>query len=221
MAEILLISDLHLADKTGTDNFTSEERLIKLILEKQPQKIYSVGDFLELWQVRWKVIRRIYGRLLDFLKNYDVQCILGNHDWEIQRIKDFPFPFVPTLMETIGNRKFFFIHGQQFDLFFNNPKTWRFIKPFVRLYGFIEKIFKKQPATAKTFEYKQRVEGHFVSDDIYRKAAVKILKNTDVDVVVMGHTHKSVKEVYLINGRKKEYWNCGAWVDGKEDYFFL
>ena len=71
---ILVISDLHLADGTGTDDFGNfgvtserENNLINFINSYNPGKIIANGDIYELWQVKMKKIKIAHPKMLNLL----------------------------------------------------------------------------------------------------------------------------------------------------------
>ena len=96
---------------TGTDNFTGGGELYSLLTRLKPDRLIIAGDFLELWQARWRKIKSVYAPLIENLKQYDPVCIAGNHDWEIQKFSDFPFKVVESIVCKFGSKKFLIIHG--------------------------------------------------------------------------------------------------------------
>ena len=88
--DYLIISDFHLGDKSGADDFTydyfrkikkAEDQFIELIRKINPTFIILNGDIFDLDQFKYKRIKKIYRKLLHYLlSEMDARNNKGNHD---------------------------------------------------------------------------------------------------------------------------------------------
>jgi len=200
--KILIISDLHLADGSPTDDFGTDEntkdredKLIQFINHYNPTKIYFNGDIYELWQVSMKKIKKAHQTILDFIKT-DIRVveIIGNHDYELGETKI-------VNITTNNNKKVLISHG-----YFNDPgmgtKITRF---FCWILGKIEKWFL--PFIDNFFAKKKFF--NTPTQERVKRYAEKMFKK-GYDIVICGHTHVHVCE--NIDG--KIYANCGKCQEG-------
>jgi len=214
---VLLISDLHLCDKTGADNFgvNQEKKFITLLRNLYPDIIIFVGDTFELWQTDMETIFAAYQNLWQELERYEYKLIFikGNHDWTIDETT-FPYKVCTEFNFIHGGKIYHCEHGHKYDIF--KHKWWILAAFFVNLYGYIERLIfrKKSKQELRLFKMQTKTP----DNNRYEKAAQKMLRNKNYDVVVMGHTHQFVKRKYSTN---QLYLNTGTWVDGKTDFFFL
>jgi len=211
--KILLFSDTHLASKGGEDNFGSaqENKLIEITHNVSPDFIIIVGDFLELWQANYDKIWEKYRRLFAVLKFYNVICILGNHDHELMSNSDFPFKTCTEFNFSHNGKKYHCEHGHRYDLL--KKKWWKVIIPFVKFYGYIERlIFRKAGSELRILKMKKR-------DDHarYESGAKDLLLKNDYDTVIFGHTHHKQHIKY----NNKDYINLGCWVGGDSGYLVI
>lgn len=199
---ILVISDLHLADGTGTDDFGNfgvtserEDKLIAFINNYNPGKIIANGDIYENWQVKMKKIRIAHPKMLNFLETDSrVEFLVGNHDYK--RSGNMKFKF------TTDNNKFGLItHGFEVDKCLKTSIS-RF---FSWILGGIEKLI---PWIDNFFARKK-----FWNSPLQKKVrdfAVKKFKK-GYDIVICAHCH--VPKYENING--KIYANSGACQEGR------
>lgn len=199
---ILVISDLHLADGTGTDDFgdfgiTSEreDKLIAFINSYNPGKIIANGDIYELWQVKMKKIKIAHPKILNFLDTDNrVKILVGNHDYK--RSGEMNFKFTTT------NNKFGLItHGFEVDKCMKTSIS-RF---FSWILGGIEKII---PGIDNFFARKK-----FWNQGLQKKVREFAIETFEkgYDIVVLSHCH--VPKYEEIDG--KIYANTGACQEGR------
>jgi UDP-2,3-diacylglucosamine pyrophosphatase LpxH len=143
---IIVVSDVHLgydnSDKNNFNNFIDSE-LTKL---KDNDHLVLLGDILEFWRKNCvdvtieydtanlekncsegKILRKLY----DLKGKTNLHYIIGNHDYSIlyfsKRVDNpsFPFPFPVSknlhLSVDDGDKKFYFIHGYEFEVLANFP----------------------------------------------------------------------------------------------------
>ena len=126
---IYVISDLHLNDKGDRDEFSyfgNEKKLFALIdhIRKRGDRLIVLGDLFEFWQGNMGAILTARKDILDALATLDVQYVIGNHDIDLQPMvgcDHLSHPFfkrmVHPFIETIGGKKFKFMHGHEVDPF--------------------------------------------------------------------------------------------------------
>jgi len=189
---ILIISDLHLGDGTGSDDFSysdfrklknADKELIKFIEGIAPDRIVLAGDIFELWQHRLAWVKRAHKELLQFFTNRKAIFIEGNHDIGIG-YEDH------LVINTPEAKQIFIVHGHQAESYMTNP----LIKLGVFLLSFLEKIW---PNIDKLY--------YIVKDSKTESPAVAKYISSQLakyDIVVLGHTHKG-----LVRGN---YGNAGT-----------
>ena len=204
---IFVISDLHLADGTGTDDFGNfevtserEDKLISFINQYNPGKIIANGDTYELWQVRMKKIKVAHPKIINFLNTDErVHILVGNHDYRRGGKLNFKF-------YTKDNKKGLITHGFQVDRGLGNIIT-RF---FYWILGLIEKII---PDLDNFFARKK-----FWNQGLQKKVREFALKKFEkgYDIVVCGHCHvPKYEEIYGNGNNGKIYANSGTCQEGR------
>jgi len=197
----LVISDLHLGDGTGSDDFAYSEyrrlidadaSLMSWIVSINPDQVFLAGDVFELWQHDEARVRRIHDDLLKFLDVYKAQYIAGNHDDKQECFKP------AFLIHSSGGKSVFIEHGHENDPVMRDP----FIRWCIRQLARLEKCL---PGIDSSVEAATSILGRSSIDRKTAKLAEKRLKIADF--VVMGHTHKQ--------GSWGNYFNCGTCQGGK------
>ncbi|MHA1473610.1 MAG: metallophosphoesterase family protein [Promethearchaeota archaeon] len=199
---ILVISDLHLADGTGTDDFGNfgvtserEDKLIAFINNYNPGKIIANGDIYELWQVKMKKIRIAHPKMLNFLETDSrVEFLVGNHDYKRSGKMYYSF-------STQNNKIGLITHGFEVDKCMKSAVS-RF---FSWILGGIEKII---PGIENFFARKK-----FWNSALQEKVRDFAIKKFEkgYDIVVCAHCH--VPKYEEIGG--KIYANSGACQEGR------
>ncbi|MHA1718803.1 MAG: metallophosphoesterase family protein [Promethearchaeota archaeon] len=199
---ILVISDLHLADGTGTDDFGDfgvtadrEDKLIAFINKHNPGKIIANGDIYELFQVKMKKIKIAHPKMINFLETDNrVEILIGNHDYKRSGKMKFEF--------TTKNNKFGIVtHGFQVDKCMKSSIS-RF---FSWILGGIEKLIPN----IDNFFARKKFWNQGLQNKV-RDYAVELF-NKGYDIVVCGHCH--VPKYEEIDG--KIYANSGACQEGR------
>jgi len=213
--KILIVSDLHLADGSGADNFGHGKmiRFISMLKNLDPDYIIFNGDFLELWQTHFEYIWIKYHDLFEELRTRNVICILGNHDYNIDKDILFPFQIYKQLDFIHDNLIYHCEHGHKYDIF--KKRWWKLFIPFVKLFGWIERIILRVPGRELRL---LKMQTRLPDNDRYIKAADNILKDGYYDICIFGHTHKFIQKDYN-TGQK--YFNTGCWIGDRTDFIFL
>ena len=89
--KILVVSDLHLGNGSKSDDFgygealvEREQKFLDFIKTQNPDRVYLNGDTYELWQSRWKKVKKVHEKLISVFENDPKYIrIVGNHDFSI------------------------------------------------------------------------------------------------------------------------------------------
>jgi UDP-2,3-diacylglucosamine pyrophosphatase LpxH len=217
---IYCISDVHAADRGTRDNFNVKGREIRFYdflkwVEQQQAKLYILGDLFDWWQVNFSSSINQYHGLLDKLDAMQSTYVLGNHDNTLMNfvyidnnIIEMPHPFFKRMskpfVQTIGGRKFAFLHGHEFDPYCNknNPGIGEIA---TIIAGMLEDL-SNGPFIGNLSvedELKSIGSNSRLCDNI--QAIEKYRQNNNIDVVIYGHTHTP--------GNIGNYhYNSGTWA---------
>jgi UDP-2,3-diacylglucosamine pyrophosphatase LpxH len=199
---IFVISDLHLADGTGTDDFGNfsetlerESKLITFINKHNPGTIIANGDIYEKWQVRMKKIKKAHPTMINFLKTDErVKILVGNHDYRRRGKLNYKFT-------TKTNKVGLITHGFQVDTGLKTSIS-RF---FSWILGVIEKFIPK----IENFFAKKKFWNEGLQLKVKKYAVKKFEKG--YDIVICAHCH--VPKYEEIEG--KIYANSGTCQQGR------
>lgn len=127
--EIYVISDLHMGSGGARDNFdeggSKERQLVSFLrhIERENGELIILGDLVDLWRFGLKSVVNRRRDLFDQLATMNVSYIPGNHDQAAALIRKDGremHPFFKKIGEPcirrIGDKKFMFIHGHEFDV---------------------------------------------------------------------------------------------------------
>jgi len=224
-----IVSDTHLADGSGRDDFKKNRTRFKNFLRfvrKKKARLVIAGDFLELWQAHPAAITRAYSDILNELIALQATIVIGNHDYFLTHFRKLTF-----LHDSyrLPGTKVIVKHGHQFDRF-NDPERFMRIANLAALAaGHLEDIYPDFDETALGFlkhlqkdlaaafrssptpgtgrkEYLDR--GGDLSE--YLRGARALLKK--YDYCILGHTHEAGT---AFDGR---YLNAGCWTSDTPTY---
>lgn len=172
----MLLSDLHLADKTKIDNFGEhkEKALIETIeniIIPNNVPVIIPGDLFELWQTTFENISEAYSALFASMRKIETLILLsGNHDDEIVERKDIynwvinpqtgilPNAIVlPSFYGSIKDIDIIAYHGDKQDPANNNTKFGRNIAKFAGLLEYLLVMYYNKNSARSYAE--QRLEG--------------------------------------------------------------
>jgi UDP-2,3-diacylglucosamine pyrophosphatase LpxH len=230
---IVAVSDIHLG------KYKESETLFRAFLDDVKdnphiEHVVLIGDILDMWKGDADTILTTYKDILEILRDLHtetrtVSYIVGNHDYHMIRRNDITqFHVYPHVTLLSGTKKYFFIHGYQFEY----PNDIRIYEAFANLLCFGGDIMGatvdffwdlyKETMTAVTmpkqwfYENFERAKEpppkRLMRKDIKRiYQAIKDKRIKDKTVtdtfVVFGHTHDPfVDETCQIA-------NAGSWVD--------
>jgi len=207
--KLLVISDLHLGDKSRFDNCGWDFKEFKTVLETVQQR-YKIeqtvlnGDIFELYKHKYTEIAKTNAEFISYLQTNNFVYIKGNHDWLLDGGVD-----SYQLVNSQG-KKIHIEHGHNAD-FLNGTSFGRVLgKAFFKILKQLMSVELFLKIYFKIVEFDDevnRVPKKYNSIK-YLKYALKLLKHHDV--VIMGHTHKmEIHKTYYLNN-KKRYLNTGA-----------
>jgi len=199
IGKALVISDLHLGDGTGSDDFTYsdyrrlrdvEEGLLTKLRAINPDLLVLAGDTEDLWQHESARVRRVYKAFFEYTAAVPSVFLRGNHDSDNQDLTH--------LVLESGGKTVRVEHGHANDPAMRDP----FQRFLVWCLGLVEKVFPSID------DHAIKIARLFGQSHIEKKSAT--LAKTmlqEYDYVVLGHTH-----VHQSDGR---YFNCGTCQNGQ------
>jgi UDP-2,3-diacylglucosamine pyrophosphatase LpxH len=203
--KIYSVSDLHLGsyvfrDKSFLKFLDIIDKQDKLVLNGD---IFDSINFKKLKNRHWKV----YKKLRDM--GDQVYWVVGNHEECINRISCLTgINWLPELLVEIGNKKFLFVHGDQFDDFIKKRPILTRLADFV--YYLLQKIDRSQ-YLAVWAKHKSKEFANCKNQ--VKDKAVEYKKEINADVVVCGHTHFAEE--------CGNYINTGCWTEIDHHYLEL
>lgn len=194
----VVISDLHMGNKSKADDFKHNENIVKHALDyykKKKYKLILLGDIEERWQFDLENITSKYGDLYAKIKTYGddrVYRVFGNHDndWEKNYNND-PIrnesPNLKPVAEALkmkdkkGDVRILLVHGHQGTLE-SDRFSW-LSRPLVHFYGdTLERVidFDKEPSATKSMVLKN-----------YEKKRYLWAKKNKA-IIICGHSHRAI-----------------------------
>lgn len=230
----LVISDLHLGDRSGADDFAPNEPFLQAFLEEvapRARRVILNGDIFELWQTDLEPILFAYPRLIatlvELARQVEVIYILGNHDWlPFHAFAGVGLAGAQVLPE-FGSAEsgMLVLHGHQWDELTRTvggglPLLSAVSRMVTRLVGLCERIVPTIDDTLgeyggrlAEFQHRHRnspgrsgySEG---AADRYKEAAARLIREGGLRLVVAGHTHIPT----LCDFDPGIYCNTGSWA---------
>lgn len=206
----LWISDLHI----GSTQCHSE-MLLDFLKHNESEKLYLVGDIIDLWALSKKgmywppehntIIQKLLRKARHGTK---VVYIPGNHDDPLRYYDGHVFGDIEVKIQdthtTVDGKKLLIVHGDEYDLVAQNYQwlahigslgyDWlieinRWLRPIRRWLG-----FQSNFSLSAFVKYKVKNAVQFMSN--YEEAIVTSLKDGSMDGVVCGHIHHAeIKEI--------------------------
>ena len=208
--KILFLSDLHL----GSPLFESENEILSL-LEGEYDKIFLVGDIIDIWESNLVCIVCDNQNLLKKINTLNnVVIIKGNHDPDIVGLESvFYKKYISDSFElNMDGKSVLIIHGDEFDWLVTRyswlakllfPIHW-FLERFgVNLKGWFRDLFCSISSKRDKKYYNELILE--MEKELFNK-----YKNI-YDCIVVGHTHLPK----IIQEDGFTYVNCGDWVHNR------
>ena len=229
------ISDLHACDRGYRDNFSVEGRescFHKFLdfVESREGRLYILGDLFDFWQVNLSKAVVTYSDLLDRLDDMEAVYVVGNHDGALSHFINTPMMLGHRFFkrmrhafeETIGGRRFAFLHGHEADPYCRDDKPGtgeitaiisglledRNKNPFRKGHA-VEDLFVGTLERALTLWRKLTLRHGRLDEMLDGVEAYR--KQKSADVVVYGHTHEP--------GQIGDYhFNTGSWARARNTF---
>ncbi|MBN2154646.1 MAG: metallophosphoesterase family protein [Candidatus Lokiarchaeota archaeon] len=202
---ILVVSDLHLGNGSksddfgyGRETFEREARFLEFVESQNPDRVYLNGDIYELWQARWKKIKKAHEKLVKVFENDPKYIyIVGNHDFNLTGLYS-------DEIRTKSGKRVIIAHGFTADPWMNNV----FTRTLIWFIGGLERLISPN---IDLWPHMLRRSGEkSILKKRQTKYAEKLLKT--YDICILGHTH------YLdidTNDVGRIYANTGTCQTGK------
>lgn len=212
MKTIAVISDLHIGDRTKTDDFLIDEEKLVQFLELLLTKVSVIiinGDLFECWQPKsWdaqveqfhKIMRKRYhfiGFLKEMIEKGKIVYVNGNHDG-IVRTRGLIGGVVSKYIVEYSGRKLLFEHGHLGDKA-NSGSLNVLGRSITWLIGWLERFGWADADKDFARIEKTIIPGGGSDNNLDAYARAKLIEG--YDLVCLGHTHISLrKEGYINSG---------------------
>jgi UDP-2,3-diacylglucosamine pyrophosphatase LpxH len=208
----VFISDIHL----GSFN-SNPEKIMDFLKENEFEKIYLVGDIVDLWaikrKVHWKTKHnKFVQKILKLSKTIPIIYIVGNHDIELQAFVGENFGNIQIKERDIYN-DILVIHGHQFDgplkalkwIYWLGNWSYNALLWINKHFEIIYKLFSKKEFSL-SYYMKSKVK-HIVSKITqFETLLVTEAGLENCKMVICGHIH--ISDDRMINDIR--YMNCGC-----------
>jgi UDP-2,3-diacylglucosamine pyrophosphatase LpxH len=127
---IYVVSDLHLGDRSCRDNFyyygnrDAFLSFLEFVKGDDNHFLLILGDLFEFWQCNLSTVIMENLDLLEKIAGLRYAYVIGNHDIDLQEFIDTPLlrhdffdHMIRDFHATIGERRFYFLHGHEIDEF--------------------------------------------------------------------------------------------------------
>ena len=223
--EMVVISDVHI----GSFGCHAEELNIYLKSIK-PNKIILLGDIIDGYVFDKRNFDKhqvqFFRIILYFIKdNVEVYYLTGNHDDFLRQFDDFEimnFKKIDKLVLEINNKKYWFFHGDIFDISMRGRvgklassvggRAYDLIIIFNRWLNIVLKKMGKNPfSLSKKIKDNVKKAVKFVSD--FEQTACEHAIKQNYDYVINGHIHQPQIREYKNENGSVIYMNSGDWIE--------
>ncbi|MEZ9234528.1 UDP-2,3-diacylglucosamine diphosphatase [Shewanella sp. 10N.286.52.A9] len=217
----LWISDVHLGSVD-----CKAEYLLDLLNQTHTNKLYLVGDIIDIWALKRKVYwpeshNLVLQKLIQLAQSgIEIKFIPGNHDEEFKAYSNFQIWGITItrqyIHECITGDKILMLHGDQFDSEVCISRTYAKLGD--HLYDVLLLLNRKLHRIRHSlgFSYwslasyvKLRVNKAQHAISMYRDAVLRYAQTQQVQAVVCGHIHQPE----LSQHKNIIYANDGDWVE--------
>ncbi|QQT26362.1 metallophosphoesterase family protein [Sphingobacterium spiritivorum] len=196
MIRLAIISDIH-------GNLPALQSVLEDIRIKDIGQIYCLGDLVDF--APWG------NEVIDQIKSRGIPCLLGNHDERIafdQEIRP-----LPHHSEEETAVRYLAINHSKATI---TTAHKQFLAQFPYQLRLTYKIGMKQ-WNIQLVHASTRSNDEYVYEDHDKADLIKMLSNSDADLLAMGHTHLSYqRKVSLPSGKVSTALNCGSVGRSKE-----
>ncbi len=229
--DIAVISDVHL----GTYGCHADE--LELYLKSiAPDLLIINGDFIDGWQFSKRYFplshTRVLQRILKMMSyGTRVVYVTGNHDEMLRQYSGFKlenFAIEDKLLLEIDGKKFWFFHGDVFDM------TMRHAKWIAKLGGFgydiliilnrfankiLERLGREKYSFSKTVKDSVKLALKHINQ--FETTVAEIAVDNGYDYVVCGHIHEPVIKEFENRKGSVTYLNSGDWIENLTSLEYL
>ena len=221
--DIAVVSDVHL----GTYGCHADE-LAQYLGSIQPQWLIINGDFIDGWQFSKRYFpeshTRVLQTVLEMMTNgVKVVYVTGNHDEVLRSFSGFSlgnFLLEDKFLLTFNNKKFWFFHGDVFDMSMQHGK-WlaklgglgydllilinRSVNSLLESLGYEKYSFSKK--------VKGSVKAALRHINNFEQTVANIAIENGYEYVICGHIHEPVIKKMSNPQGETVYLNSGDWVE--------
>ena len=217
----LWLSDIHLGSKDS-----QVEHLISLLNSIECEKIFLLGDIIDLWSMKrkfwWPLIHYQVVQMLFKMSQSGTRVIYipGNHDATMREYVSSLIGGIEIMEEAIhttaAGKKMLLVHGDCFDEHILVGRVAKFIGNFG--YPFLLWVNRNILKFTSFLGYrhwslasyiKNRIKGAREAIETFENAAVSEVKRRKLDGIICGHIHQP--DLKLKDG--VIYCNDGDWVE--------
>jgi UDP-2,3-diacylglucosamine pyrophosphatase LpxH len=221
----VFLSDTHL----GFSGVRAEE-LSAFLKHLHCERIYLVGDIIDLWALRakwrWPAMHnQVVRRILKLARHGAVILYIpGNHDDALRQYAGLELGGVKlakrALHRTADGKSLLITHGDEYDLVVQNSPmlsmlgTWAYdhLINLNRLVNSIRGLFgMKRWSFSHSIKNKVKSACTFISN--YEQALLAEARRRGLDGVVCGHIHQPALRHGEGDDRDVLYANCGDWIE--------
>lgn len=218
----LFVSDLHLGTRE-----CQAERLLALFRDYHPDKLYLLGDIIDLWamerRVHWPASHNaVIHRLLDLARaGIEVTFIPGNHDGALRAYDGLSLGDIRIRHEAVHHaacgKRLLLVHGDCFDdhtryhrwIALAGDAGYASLMMASRLVAALRRRLGRVDHWSLADVVKRRLPGAVAYVEAFELAAAEHAARHGYDGVICGHIHvPAVKRLADVT-----YHNCGDWVD--------
>ena len=199
----LIISDLHIGSM-----FSKENDIIRLLKNETYDELILAGDIIDFIRIPkfTKKSLDIFNYMINLEK--PIIYIVGNHDIAFQEFINYEssnIKFLKTYDFEDNNKKIRIEHGDDYDNFIIK---WEQIMNIICFIANLIERFLHLDISNYYEKYRNKQRNKINIENILKK-------NTDIDIFIMGHTHKPEIIENKINNKKLIYGNTGDWIQHK------
>lgn len=230
---IIAVSDVHLG-WSRSDVVTFKDFLHEIVDSEPVEHVILVGDIFDMWRRDPEKLLQEYTEILEHLKELSkkksIHYVVGNHDYCMIEKKDhmkntYNLSISKNFLLTCGDKKYYFIHGYQFDApgavdtyerFANiickgndtvgtgPEELWKY---FTSKVSFLERLRAQANGFRKHLISPQERISEEYAEKIKDRASEKLDTFTEDTYLVYGHTHRPYVDA------KNRLVNTGSWVE--------
>ncbi len=199
----LIISDLHIGSY-----FSKEKDIIKLLENTNYDELILAGDIIDFIKIPKFTEDSL--KIFDLITNLNIPIIyiIGNHDIAFKNFnnknsKNLHFTKCYNFID--NNKKIRIEHGDDYD---SSLIKWEHIMNIICVIANLIERFFNFDLTNYWEKYRNNKRNKIDIENI-------IKKNNDIDVFIMGHTHRPEIVNIEFNNKNILYCNSGDWVTHK------